>query len=380
MKERITVGLCGLNFSSGNLGCSALAYSFKSILDKIARTNGYEMDLYVISPFKQDVLMNNLYPVEYRLTDIRTHWKVCKVFKKCDFVFDFTEGDSFSDIYGIKRLVSNSFLKYMALAYSPNFILGPQTYGPFKRKWTSLVAKDILQRSNKVFSRDFWSSEYVKGIASIETVNVIDVAFALPYEQKTKSRNDKLCVGLNVSGLLWNGGYTGKNELGLKVDYKVYCEQVVKRILSCGEYDICLMPHVFSEDCREDDFKACMEIKKMFPECQIAPRFNNPIEAKSYISGMDIFIGARMHSTIAAYSSGVVTIPMSYSRKFEGLFSTLNYPLCINAREETTETAVEKTIRAIKKKDELKEKVKEGNTIATRYIKQFEQEIELLIK
>ena len=34
-----------------------------------------------------------------------------------------------------------------------------------------------------------------------------------------------------------------------------------------------------------------------------------------------------MHSTIAAFSSGVPVVPMAYSRKFNGLFSdTLQYP------------------------------------------------------
>ena len=40
-----------------------------------------------------------------------------------------------------------------------------------------------------------------------------------------------------------------------------------------------------------------------------------------------------MHSTIAAFSSNVPVVPMSYSRKFEGLYNeTLNYPYVINLK------------------------------------------------
>ena len=39
-------------------------------------------------------------------------------------------------------------------------------------------------------------------------------------------------------------------------------------------------------------------LKEEFPCAVLAPDFKNPIEAKSYISNMDVFIGARMHSTI----------------------------------------------------------------------------------
>ena len=45
------------------------------------------------------------------------------------------------------------------------------------------------------------------------------------------------------------------------------------------------------------------------------------MEAKSHISGMDFFIGSRMHACIAAYSSGVPVFPLGYSRKFTGLFA-----------------------------------------------------------
>ena len=69
---------------------------------------------------------------------------------------------------------------------------------------------------------------------------------------------------------------------------------------------------------------------------------------------MDIFIGSRMHSTIAAFSSGVVTIPVSYSRKFEGLFNSFNYEYVINGKTENTESALNKTIEYIDKNAELK--------------------------
>ena len=87
--------------------------------------------------------------------------------------------------------------------------------------------------------------------------------------------------------------------------------------------------------------------KDPLPDCILAPAFNTPIEAKSYISNMDIFIGSRMHSTIGAFSSNVATIPVSYSRKFEGLFNSLNYEYVINGRTESTNSAFDKTIEYV---------------------------------
>ena len=49
-------------------------------------------------------------------------------------VFDFTEGDSFSDIYGLKRFALTSFFKFVTIKKDGCLVLGPQTYGPFKNK------------------------------------------------------------------------------------------------------------------------------------------------------------------------------------------------------------------------------------------------------
>ena len=68
---------------------------------------------------------------------------------------------------------------------------------------------------------------------------------------------------------------------------------------------------------------------------------------------MVVFIGSRMHSTIASFSSGVVTIPISYSRKFEGLFGSLDYSYVINAKKETTESAYELVMKYIENQSSL---------------------------
>ena len=68
------------------------------------------------------------------------------------------------------------------------------------------------------------------------------------------------------------------------------------------------MAHVLPEDGarthREDDFAANAVLAEEFPKLVTAPRFATPSEAKSYIAGLDFFMGARMHACIAAFSSG----------------------------------------------------------------------------
>jgi polysaccharide pyruvyl transferase WcaK-like protein len=85
----------------------------------------------------------------------------------------------------------------------------------------------------------------------------------------------------------------------------------------------------------------CKAIQREIPECSVAPFFYTPTEAKSYVSGLDMLIGARMHCCIAAYSSGVPVYPLAYSRKFRGLFrDELRYPYGAELTSESTTTVI----------------------------------------
>ena len=69
-------------------------------------------------------------------------------------VFDFTEGDSFSDIYGLKRFALTSFFKFVTIKKDGCLVLGPQTYGPFKNKLVKKMAKWLISSADRVYARD----------------------------------------------------------------------------------------------------------------------------------------------------------------------------------------------------------------------------------
>ena len=170
-----------------------------------------------------------------------------------------------------------------------------------------------------------------------------DVAFALPIGKCDISRDDRPRFGLNVSGLLWTGGYTESNQFGLSVDYRQYINRIIPALVERG-YTVHLIPHVVGTLYPECDSTICKELSQKYDHCVLAPDFETPMQAKGYISNMDVFSGARMHATIGAFSSGVITIPFSYSPKFEGLYESIGYPYCINGRRLTTDEAVNRTL------------------------------------
>ena len=70
-----------------------------------------------------------------------------------------------------------------------------------------------------------------------------------------------------------------------------------------------------------------------------------------------------MHATIAAYSSGVPVVPISYSRKFEGLFGGLGYGWMVPVRGLTTEAAIAYVLDAFERRAELAADIARGRAV-----------------
>ena len=179
-------------------------------------------------------------------------------------------------------------------------------------------------------ARDKQSYDYVlEKVPQQKNVSeYIDVAFFLPYETISQDKN-YIHVGINISALLWHGGYTRNNQFGLKCEYQSLVRQLIDYFLNQDNVKVQLVPHVVgSERSIENDYSVSYDLWREYNNANLilAPLALGPIEIKSYIAGMDFFMGARMHATIGAFSAGVPVVPMAYSRKFNGLFiDTLSY-------------------------------------------------------
>lgn len=246
-----------------------------------------------------------------------------------DLVIDIGAGDSFADIYGPSRLKRMFWLKFLTHLAGTPLVVAPQTIGPFSRRSTKILARATLALSKLVATRDRKSTEALTALGYRGAViEASDVALRLPFDApppRDPAAPPK--VGINVSGLLMAGGYTGKNELGISLDYPSLIRDLIRHFQGLGA-EVHLVPHVIVRQgamVKEDDRRPSAALAEEFPGLVLAPDFASPSAAKSYIAGLDFFMGARMHACIAAFSSGVPVVPMAYSRKFEGLFGSLGY-------------------------------------------------------
>jgi polysaccharide pyruvyl transferase WcaK-like protein len=337
-KNNIKIGLLWHSLDTGNLGIGALTIGNLFLIENSLAKNGLKGKFIIFGPARTNFSeIAEFSDIEYfELSTCSVFIKLPTIIKKmrsCDFIFDIGSGDSFSDIYGFKRFAKITFSKFLVSSRKTRLILSPQTIGPFNNFFSEYLAKLALHSAEKIFARDQLSLEYANsmGVSQNNVVLSFDVAIALPH-QITKKNNKKIKIGLNVSALLYNGGYKKNNFLGICYKYKEITNRIIIEYSKNKEIEIHLIPHVISNDENsiENDYAICKYLVKKHDNLVLSPFFMSPSDAKTYISNMDFFIGARMHSTIAAFSTNVPFVALAYSRKFSGLFGTVNYPAVLN--------------------------------------------------
>lgn len=345
--KQIKLAIIGAYPYNGNRGVGALTYSTLFLLKKVASTKNIKINIILInSGFEKvndqleigsdTIKFINTIPID--LFDIKgllklfmfpKSLKTLKEIRNVDYFLNIGAGDSFSDIYGRSRFHMFNNQNRLAFFFNKRLIFLPQTIGPFKDGVIKKKAIKSIEKANHVFARDFQSSNYVLNNTSQKNITEsIDVAFFMPYERQNFS-NNYIHVGLNISSLLWNGGYTRNNQFGLKCNYQSLIRNIIHYFLAIPNVKIHIVPHVVGADLHiENDYEVSYKLVNEYKNEDIilSPFFLTPIFAKNYIASLDFFMGARMHATIAAFSSGVPVYPMAYSRKFNGLFKdTLNY-------------------------------------------------------
>ena len=371
--QKMTIGVVNSAIGTANMGCTALIYSLLHLLDMICQEHSLSSTFYLfdigctdediarmcdaIGLQSEQVQVFSMPLVDRRslvgrlktVKHTKDNRRVFDAMRSCAFLVDLTQGDSFSDIYGSERFFRWTDIKKTIEDKCLPLILGPQTYGPFADDQIRDYAIRVIEGAKAVISRDQTSADYIGEYSNTEIVVGTDLAFELPYSSGSVESKGRVKVGINPSGLLCKK----KTDLSafsdeLNTDYESYLTQLIDWLKDEGKYEIHMISHVGNEaiECFGDKQGVIYH-----------DAFRTPVEAKSFISGMDVFIGARMHATIAAFSSGVPVIPTAYSRKFLGLYSGVGYENIIDLRKLSTQQSVEKTIEYLRNADGLREDV-----------------------
>jgi colanic acid/amylovoran biosynthesis protein len=298
---------------------------------------------------------------QYRRAVLLERWQALSQVDACDMAVALSGGDSFSDIYGMRRFFYVALPQLLVLALGRPLVLLPQTIGPFRSRLCRAVARHILAHASMSFSRDRQGLAYARELLGThEAASRVrfspDVAFVVPPDHARWPRWKELfrpresgceMVGVNPSGLLAMGGYTRGNMFGLRCDYAELMVHIATRLLADPHVALVLVPHVWGASNPESDETA---VRTLFG--RLRPAYGRRVtfadgpfdqrEAKAIIGGCDFFVGSRMHACIAALSQGVPAAAVAYSRKFAGVMESLGLArLAVDPRELTATQVTE---------------------------------------
>ena len=175
-----------------------------------------------------------------------------------------------------------------------------------------------LKAFDLIVARESLTCDALRECGCPRTVLYPDPAFALPVGEAAlpEGWREGSMVGVNVSPLVI--GHEGRAGAVME-NYA----RLMEYVLDDTDMNVALIPHVVWES--NDDRKPIRQLYEAFASTGRVielPDGSAP-ELKGYISRCEMFIGARTHATIAAYSSCVPTLVVGYSIKARGIAKDL---------------------------------------------------------
>jgi polysaccharide pyruvyl transferase WcaK-like protein len=371
--QGLRVGLFGCSLDTGNRGVSALGVSTISALTHMNPATrvtlfdyGEGIRNYTLHGRDRDVTVRQLGSFHsrryYRPSNLsqmrlaarlglrRVH-PMLRHFNEFDVIMDVSGGDSFSDIYGAYRFTGVTLPKLLALEMRIPLILLPQTYGPYQDPKVAATAAHVLKNATQVWARDTHSMAVARDLLGdvfdpSKHLCGVDMAFGLdvvpPADERLVERVHRhrasadLLVGLNISGLLYNGGDDGtstepnadRNRFGFLDSYADIIDPLLRRLVAIPGVRVLLVPHVTAHmDPDSGDAAANRKALARLPDADrdrvmLVPGDLGPSEVKWVVGQCDWFCGTRMHACIAALSQGVPCTSIAYSQKTQGVFET----------------------------------------------------------
>ncbi|MBP2144571.1 polysaccharide pyruvyl transferase WcaK-like protein [Methanofollis sp. W23] len=229
-------------------------------------------------------------------------------------------GDNYSLDYGVPSLFTG--LDEIVLEKKKPLAIWGASVGPFDTmpEYERYMSHH-LRKVTGIFARESATTDYLKGIGVTENVYpVADPAFLMdpvkPEGIEDVLPVDEEAIGLNLSPLM--AKYVTGGDLKA---WTGMAASIIEGVANKTGMPIYLIPHVTTPTSNDHTFmqNALSLIKNQNNTITLLSPEYNAAETKWIISQMDLFAGARTHSTIAALSSCVPTLSFAYSIKAQGI-------------------------------------------------------------
>ena len=312
---------------SDNHGCEAIVRSTTGLFDEPLKLYSYDKDADLAYHLDRIIDISR-----DEITTVKKHsitWLMSAISHKIhhdDYSFTMKARNAFfADVHKGDLYLSIGGDNY---CYQGQDILGYYNRGIHKKGgktvlWGCSIQPDMITEDIKkdlalydlIVAREHISYEYLKSINS-KTIYACDPAFVLRNQEISFPNNFliKKTVGINASPLI------ERREKCHGITYHNYVN-LINYITNNTEYNVALIPHVVQE---KNDDRIILNRLFLDPEIDNKERICmikdcNCMQLKYLISKLSLFVGARTHATIAAYSSFVPTLVVGYSTKAIGI-------------------------------------------------------------
>ncbi len=270
-------------------------------------------------------------------------WKKCRwkaflldeemrSYAEADLVIDLS-GDMLTEDYGVHLAISHFLPVLLANAMGRRVFLCAQSIGPFH--YTESLAKYILNHAGAVTVRDQVTMDYLEsiGVAPRRLGLTGDMAFIMePLDSDRgrsrivdvldQSRNGPV-LGVSLSSLI-EKHFKRRCPVAHQVEFWRLIAQALDRWISKYQGRVIFFAHVTGPGTDRDDREACRKVAKLMESPSgLIEEDLTPGQIKGTIRHCDLIFGARMHANIAALSSFVPTVAISYSHKTPGIMTQL---------------------------------------------------------
>ncbi len=225
----------------------------------------------------------------------------------------------------------------LGCSIEPSLLECKEGKGDAGGRLTERLIEDI-NRYDLIIARESITYEALRKVVPDEKLRLIpDPAFTLRSKELPLPDGfaEGNTIGINISPMIQES----EPEAGITMsNYKALLEYIMRET----DMQIALIPHVVWD--RNDDRKPLEELYRSFGDTGRVVMIEDASceELKGYIARCRMFIGARTHATIAAYSSMVPTLVVGYSVKAKGIARDLfgsyeNYVIpvqCLRTKED----------------------------------------------
>ena len=279
-------------------------------------------------------------------------------------------GDNYTLDYGFPaHLIAMD--RWLMRRGKPVFIWGA-SIGPFsEHPEQERVMMDHLRSLKAVFVRESATYDYLSNQHGLPNVYLFaDPAFAMAVQEPADESIRELVaeppLAINISPLL--AAYRGAKRMmpweiteDTLAPWVSEAADLVLRLGKETKIPILLIPHVGSKLLGIDDFRFLRAVHRTCVEqgargLSVVGGSLNARELKWLISRCRALIAARTHATIAAFSTGVPTISLGYSRKALGInqdvFDTTEF--CLKSNELTAENLTSKVRSMLKQESAIR--------------------------